>query len=182
MLQIGLLALIVFAAVGFISSLVLHVLAIAGLQPSGDAWLFGLLFGLMSGIFPVFVPAMMMVSKLMYGASKKDAQKLIYSGCPSWMKTADRLFRYYAMLSFVIFLIIPFVSLGWFVSLGPMRAFSILATSYGMLFYFVSLAAAITVYQKGFENLHFRCPNGHIVGYSDSFCSTCGALIDAPRI
>jgi hypothetical protein len=53
-----------------------------------------------------------------------------------------------------------------------------------MAFYSAGLAVLTSAYRRGLSNLQRRCPSGHVVGWGDRFCPTCGASIppvpDAP--
>ena len=62
--QILLLPLMVYAACGLILSLAVHLMALAGLQPPGGNALF---FGLHVGIFPLWLPVVLIMMKLTRG-------------------------------------------------------------------------------------------------------------------
>jgi hypothetical protein len=62
--QILLLPLMVYAACGLILSLAVHLMALAGLQPPGGNALF---FGLHVGIFPLWLPVVLIMMKLTKG-------------------------------------------------------------------------------------------------------------------
>jgi hypothetical protein len=50
-----------------------------------------------------------------------------------------------------------------------------------MAFYCAGLAILTTAYRRGLSNLQRRCPNGHEIGWNDSFCPSCGLATDRPR-
>ena len=167
--------LIAYAVCGLILSVVVHLLALVALQPNSD----GLLFGLVFGIFPLWLPVTYISMKLSHGASRKDYWKLLHAGCPAWMGHIDRILYWYALASFVLAVYAFTLNPSWGQNAGPARIFWILASSYCMLFYFVGLCAVITAYRKGIER---RCPNSHVVGVSDKFCPTCGIPVTAESI
>ena len=166
----------IYAACGFVISLVAHVMAIFGDMPGGN----GLFFALHIGIFPVF--ALMISLFGMSGSSMKgwSAFKPILSGCPRWMHYLVYGSFGYAFVNFALFFVQGFVSpdavqphgsnppaMAW-------RGFS----GHWMLFYSVALAGLTTAYNKGPDNLKPRCRLGHAVSFDDKFCPTCGSAID----
>lgn len=170
------LPLMAYAVCGIILSVAAHLLGISGLQPPSD----GYLIGLMLGIFPLWVPATYIVMKLMHGAPNKDYWKIVHSGCPAWMNLTDRILHWYAFANFVGVPLAPFLAPELLQSTGAApRAFWIVASSYGMLFYFAGLCALTTAYWKGIER---KCLNGHVVGVVDKFCPTCGTSLGTDAI
>ena len=154
----------------------MHLLALLGLQPNSD----GLLFGMMFGIFPLWLPVTHISMKLSHGASKKDFWKLLHAGCPAWMSHIDRILYWYALANFVLALYAFSFNPSWAQNPGSApRVFWMLASSYSILFYFAGLCAVITAYRKGIER---RCPSGHVVGASDKFCPMCGIPVTAESI
>ena len=171
MTQIALLALMVYAACGFIVSSAVHLLALAGLQPHDHV----LMIGLTVGIFALWLPVTPILLKLGTGVSRKDVWKVLYSGCPTWMLHANKILNAYAIANFAIVTVMFFVLPTWLASTDDVpRWFWLLFSSYMMLFYFGGLGTLITAQQKGYANLQLKCLNGHIIGYSDRYCPTCG--------
>jgi hypothetical protein len=167
-----------YAAVGLVSSLTAHLLALAGYQPGGNA----LFFALHVGIFPLWLPVMFIAMKMMRGmrptgwASGHQFWKATMSGCPPWMKYMTYGFLFYAIANFAVFIMFPMPT-GKPVSGEPpasvWRGFS----GHWMVFYSAGLAILTSAYRRGFDNLEPKCPNGHSVGYGDKFCPTCGVPI-----
>jgi hypothetical protein len=91
------------------------------------------------------------------------------------MKYAIRALMLYALLNFVLTILIGLVPSGQQYLPG---VFGRLSSSYAMAFYGAGLATVLTVYRRGIENLEPRCSNGHHVVSGDRFCATCGAPID----
>jgi hypothetical protein len=184
--RILLLPLMAYAALGLVLSLAVHVLALTGLQPGGNA----VFVGLHVGIFPLWLPVILIARKL---AGPKQLTRLadwnaVLSDCPAWMRYMTYAFFVYAIVNFVVFMfIVIFIA-----PPGPMqpgagppapvwRGFS----GHWMAFYSAGLAVVATAYRRGLSNLARKCPNGHVVGLGDRFCATCGVPIDgrpfAPR-
>jgi hypothetical protein len=174
MTQILLLPLIVYAACGLVLSLAVHLLSFVGLQPDSTA----LFIGLHVGIFPLWLPVVLIMGKLTNGARNSGAWKVAFSGCPAWMKYMTYGFMIYAIVNFVIFIAI---APGGRQSGGaPPSSVWHGFSGHWMLFYSAGLATLTTAYRRGLSNLQPRCPNGHVIGWSDRFCPTCGVSIDTP--
>jgi hypothetical protein len=181
MLQIGLVLLIIYAAVGLVVSIVVHLAAFVGFQP-GDKTLF---FAFHIGLIPLMIPVVFIASKLTNGVKQSEFWNFswnnsywsaLLSGCPRWLKYTTYGFFVYAFVSFLFFVVTaptikqaagdPPTSEIW-------RGFS----GHWMFFYCAGLAILTTAYRRGLGNLQPRCPNGHAVGYMDAFCSICGTRL-----
>jgi hypothetical protein len=159
-----------YAACGFIFCGGLHLLAIAGLQPSDEA----LLFGPGIAIFPLWLPVTHLSMNLTRGLGRKEAWKVMFSGGPKWMRYITKFLYWYAIVNFVIVVVITILIPPTASSSGNApRIFWILASSYYMLFYFSGLAFLTTVRGKEMP----KCPNGHPVWANDKYCRVCGAPI-----
>jgi len=95
-----LLFLTIYAAAGLVLSLSVHLLAFAGQQPGGT----GLFFALHAGIFPLWLPVVLIGRKLTSDAPKKDFWKLATAESPAWMKYMVFAFFAYAIVNFVLFI------------------------------------------------------------------------------
>jgi hypothetical protein len=124
MTEILLLPLMVYAACGLCLSLAVHILSFFGIQLGGNA----LFMALHIGIFPLWIPVVLIAQKMFGGAQRKDFWKIALSGCPPWMR--------YMTYGFFIYAIANFIS---------------------------------------------TCPNGHVIGWNDNYCGTCGLHVD-PRL
>jgi len=88
-------------------------------------------------------------------------------------------FFVYAMVNFAIFFLLMFLN-------PPGRQVTAAVppivwhgfSGHWMAFYSVGLAVLTTAYRRGLSNLQPRCPNGHVIGWDDQFCSTCGMPVD----
>jgi hypothetical protein len=176
MTQILLPPLMLYAACGLVLSLVVHILSFFGISFGGNA----LFFGLHVGIFPLWIPVVLIAQKMMGGAQRKDFWKVALAGCPSWMRYMTYGFFIYAIVNFAIFIVLT--------SMHPppkggeppavvLHGFS----GHWMAFYSAGLAILTTAYRRGLSNLQRRCPFGHEIGWNDKFCSTCGSAVAAPE-
>lgn len=168
MTQVLVLPLLVYAATGLILSLAVHLLSFAGIQPGGNA----LFFGLHVGIFPLWLPVVLISRKMTNGTAKKDFWKVALSGCPQWMRYMTYGFFIYAIVNFAIFLVTaPTGKLG---GGAPPSSVWHGFSGHWMAFYSAGLAMMTTAYRRGLSNLQRRCANGHLIAFDDRFCSTCG--------
>jgi hypothetical protein len=174
------LLLMVYAAAGLILSLAVHLLSFAGIQPGGNA----MFFALHVGIFPLWLPVVFISMKLTGGMPRQNgwasgyswsSWNAIFSGCPSWMRYMTYFFWVYAIVNFVIFLVLA--PTGKTIDGKPPAVAWHGFSGHWMLFYSAGLAAVTTAYRRGLANLAPRCPNGHSIVYGDKFCPTCGVPI-----
>jgi hypothetical protein len=176
--QILLLPLMVYAACGLVLSLAAHLSALVGLQLGGTA----LFFGLHVGIFPLWIAVVFISMKMMGGTrltmGRSSAfRNAMFFGCPAWMKYMTNAFFIYAIVNFIIFVMIIPAGSAHSADAPPSsvwRGFS----GHWMVFYSAGLATVTSAYRRGLSNLERRCPNGHVVGLGDRFCATCGVPTD----
>lgn len=172
-MQILLLMMMAYAAVGLIVSLTVHVLSFFGIVVGGDR----LFFALHVGIFPLWIPVVLIGQKVaggsIGGASGRGFWKLMLSGCPPWMKYMTYGFFIYAIANFVIFIAIA--PSGKQSTAGAPPSVWHGFSGHWMAFYAAGLAVSTSVYRRGLGGLTPRCPKGHVVGFGDTFCRTCGA-------
>jgi hypothetical protein len=172
--EVLLLPLMAYAACGLVLSLTVHLSALFGLRPGGNA----LFIGLHIGIFPLWIPVVLISRKMAGGtmARRKDYWRVVLADCPAWMRYMTKAFFVYPIVNFIIFFVTMF-------SIAPhapdpppavWRGFS----GHWMVFYSGGLAVLTSAYRRGLSNLERKCPNGHVVGYDDRFCATCGVPTD----
>src|SRR5438552_1845715 len=82
MMQMLLPPLMVYAACGLALSFAVHILSFFGIAVGGES----LFFGLHVGIFPLWLPVVLIAMRMTNGAQRKDFWKVALSGCPPWMK------------------------------------------------------------------------------------------------
>lgn len=162
------------AGLGLILSLIVHVSALLGMQsPFGEiSW------GLHMGIFIVWIPTVIVASKLVKDFKQKDFWKAALRACPKWMKNLTYFFFGYAIFNFVLFIILE---IGTGDSKGGgsgtpsnvFRGFS----GHWMAFYSVAMAGLYSAIHIEEHDDARRCLNGHPVSPSAKFCEECGSKI-----
>jgi hypothetical protein len=174
MTQLLLLPLMIYAACGLVLSLATHILSLFGVGVGAT-----LFYVLHIGIFPLWIPVVLLSMKMAGGTSRKDFWKVALSGCPPWMQYMTRGFFIYAIVNFAIFFVLtghgPAKQPGGDLPAVVLHGFS----GHWMAFYSAGLAVLTTAYRRGLSNLQRHCPFGHDVGWGDKFCPTCGASIPA---
>jgi hypothetical protein len=177
--NILLLPLIAYAALGLVLSLIVHLFSFVGLPRFDEPGLGRALFlPLMLGIFPLWFVAMPLIGRITGG--KNPDLKALVSLCPRWMKSMVRGLWIYAVVNFflngVLLAIIPrHNGPGAKVPSDPVFRF---VSGYWMVFYALGLAVLVTVIRRGHPGLLRRCVNGHVAAYADRFCGVCGASLE----
>jgi hypothetical protein len=174
--HILLLPLMAYAAAGLALSVTAHLLSYAGIQLGGN----GLFNALHVGIFPLWIPVVLIAMKMSGGRRSGDLWKRMLADCPAWMTYLMRGFIAYAVVNFILcaaLLAFVYPKGGTHGSPPPdltWRMFS----GHWMVFYGAGLLIVTTAWRRGLSNLQRRCTNGHAVAYGDRFCPTCGAPLD----
>jgi hypothetical protein len=148
-------------------SVLSHIAALLGSQvPLGDyEWL------LHVGIFVVWLPAVLVTTRLTRDFKQRDLWKAALRGCPPWMKYMVYGFFGYAMLNFVVFLANAPPQGGS----GPMPPIVVRGFSgHGMAFYSAAMALLYSAAHVKDRDAGRRCPQGHTVGPLAQFCEQCG--------
>ena len=158
------------AALGLISVLLALGLAFAGNLPLANAMAM-LLF---PGIFVVWFPTVLVMTRTTKGARQKDLWKIALSGCPPWMRTA-----LYTLIGFGAALFLFNVVLGGNRKDLPMIYFS---AGHMLVFYGVAFSALYSALHSPRLLIAQHCPAGHEVSPLDHFCPVCGARPDSTGI
>jgi hypothetical protein len=181
MTNILLLPLMAYAAVGLVLSLTVHLLSYLGLQPAGN----GLFYALHIGIFPLWIPVVLIVGKMSGGMRWGGGRSwgtwnAVLAEAPTWMKYMTWGFFAYAMVNFILFmLLMVFASPGHVPRGGEPPSFVWRGFSgHWMAFYSAGLAVLTAAWRRGLSNLERRCANGHVVAIGDRFCPTCGSPVE----
>lgn len=161
------------AALGLTLSAASHVASIVGLTMPGG----GAVWSLHIGVFVVWVPTVLVASRMSRHAERADYWRVVLAGCPAWARYALMGLFGYALLNFVLGMVHMPVRQGADESAsssGNVRLFS----GHWMLFYaaaFATLYSAIhdTGLLKG-----RKCIRGHDVAPADKFCAECGAAVN----
>src|SRR5215469_10585399 len=91
---------LLIAAVGFVLSLVAHVLALLGIAMPGG----GLVWALHVGIFVVWIPAIFLSRNRLQNVPRKNHMDAMLGDCPRWMRRAITILFAYAIVNFLLFL------------------------------------------------------------------------------
>jgi hypothetical protein len=155
------------SALGFLLSLVAHVVSICGLSIPDRIPVMDLHIG----IFIVWFPAVLVAGRMTNSTNRKDFWKVALSGCPLWMRRSFYVIGGYALLNFAFFILRGGTrasggeaspSIVWGFS-GHWLAF------YGAAFAILySAIHAPQIMQKRY------CSEGHLTSPSDDFCPKCG--------
>ena len=154
-----------FAVAGFCASVVVHVLALVGVNsPLGSAtWLLHI------GIFVVWLPTVLVAQRLSKNVKQADLWKAVLRGCPRWVRTGVSVIVGYAIINFVLFLN---QTTAYAKNKTPdvveYRGFS----GHWMAFYFIGAAVLYSASRLGFGAR--RCPRGHEVSPFANYCDHCG--------
>jgi len=162
------------AGIGLVLSIIVHISALLGISnPLGEiSWV------LHVGIFIVWLPTVIIANRQVKDFKQKDFWKAALRACPKWMKYLTYFFFGYAILNFILFLILD-VSGGSSrgVSRGTppnvFRGFS----GHWMAFYCVAMATLYSAIHSEEHDAARSCPMGHPVSPSSKFCEECGSKI-----
>lgn len=167
--RLVLLPFIGLAAFGLILSIAAHFAALTGSPiPFGNA-----VWGLHVGIFVVWLPTVLVGIRLTRGANRKDYWKIAMAGCPRWMRTAVSILFGYAILNFIIFIVMTATHPQPKGDAPPevVRGFS----GHWMVFYGAAFATLYSARVIGYSGMDRKCSNGHSVTVTAKFCEECGA-------
>ena len=155
------------SALGFLLSLIAHIVSICGITIPSQIHI----MALHVGIFVVWLPAVLMANRMTNSTNRKDLWKVALIGCPLWMRWSFYIIGGYALLNFLFFILRGGTrapggeaspSIVWGFS-GHWLAF------YGAAFAILySAIHAPQIMQKRY------CPEGHETSPSDDFCPKCG--------
>jgi hypothetical protein len=123
------------------------------------------------GLFVVWLPTVLIMSRLTRDFKQKDIWRAALRGCPEWMRKAQSALVCYAWIGFFAY---PFIY-GGGMALPVNKARSMTA----VLLMFYSVATTVlysaTQYQR-FDATRF-CENGHRVSAMAKYCEECGAPV-----
>jgi hypothetical protein len=163
---------LLLSVIGLVLSLIAHTAALLGLpQPLGAA-----AGGLHMGIFVVWLPAVLVSNRLVADYKQKDYWKAALRGCPQWMRRMMFAFCGYVVVNFLTLIAVaPPRGVGGGANAPTVvfRGFS----GHWMAFYSAAAAVLYSAIVGARSDPARRCPNGHPVSLSASFCESCGAAI-----
>jgi hypothetical protein len=113
--------------------------------------------------------------------NSRDFWNGMLAECPAWMKYVMRGFLAYAVVNFIlcmVLLVFVYPKGGTHGSAPPNLTWRMFS-GHWMAFYGAGLLTVWVAWRRGLSNLQRRCTNGHVVAYGDRFCPTCGVPLDA---
>jgi hypothetical protein len=165
-----LIPLIIVSAVGLISSLIIHIAALLGI----DLGFGSNIYLLHMGILVVWVPTVLVFNKMTGNCKRSEVWKVALRGCPGWMRNMTYGFFVYAFINFIIFVIMdshhPSNPHGM-ATPQMIRGFS----GHWMAFYSAALATLFSARELRLSDV--KCMNGHVVSPLAKYCEQCGSPI-----
>ena len=159
------------AVVGLLLSIIVHVAGLLGLpSPLGQST-----WTLHVAIFVVWLPAVIASQPLAKGCKQKDLWKAVPRGCPRWMRHGTFGFFGYDIINFILFVAFD-VRAPKGRGPGGETPPSVFA-GHWMAFYSMAFAILYSAAHVREHDTARRCPNGHPVAPSASYCEDCGAKI-----
>jgi hypothetical protein len=165
----------VLAMIGLLLSVAAHLASIVGLPiPGGN-----IVWSLHIGIFVVWLPAVLVGSRINHGRPRKELWKNVLSGCPAWMRYAGYALFAYAVANFIWFIVTTRsgTSAQGDPPLSEIRGFS----GHWMVFYGTAFAILLSAYRNPRLLRKQRCSKGHDVSSTDVFCPSCGSKVQLDR-
>lgn len=172
-MTIALYPFMVLAAIGLLLSLGVHIMTLALLPIPGG----GTVWALHIGIFVVWIPTVLVARRMTRQASRRDFWRATLRGCPGWMRTGVHIFFGYAFVNFALFFI---GTVGHPKPTGAappvvVRGFS----GHWMFFYSAAFATLYSAIHASHLLRDRRCPRGHAVSHTATFCPDCGAQLES---
>jgi hypothetical protein len=157
------------AAVGFVAMLIVHVTSLFGVTALFAAWL----KFLAPGVFVVFLPTVLVMTRLTRDFKQKDVWRAALRGCPQWMRRTVWGILGYAWVGFFAFPLLY----GGGMDLAANKARSMSGVL--LIFYLIPVAVLYSATQVRRLDESRRCLNGHLVSPLAKFCEECGAQVAA---
>jgi hypothetical protein len=160
------------AGCGLILSISEHISALMGWpSPLGEFSKY-----LFFGLFVVWLPTVLVATRLSKDFKQRDFWKAVLRGCPKWMKYMAYFFFGYAGLNFALCAIVYSGMKG-----APVDAR--IGSGHSMAFYSVAMAALYSAMHVKERDETRRCLNGHPVSPSGKFCEQCGSsIVDGQKL
>jgi hypothetical protein len=154
------------AVLGFVSSLLVHLAAWAGVAPPKAAW------GLHVGIFVVWLPTVFVAQQLTRDVKRNEFWTAALRGAPTWASMALKCLMVYALANFGLFI---------FQLNGHKPDDALQARGFSGHWLIFYGAAAATLYSaarlRDCGDRPRACLNGHAVSLTAQFCEQCGAPV-----
>ena len=129
---------------------------------------------LFPGIFVVWLPTVLVMTRLTRNVRRTDLWKVALSGCPVWMRRS-----LYTLILIGAAIFLFNVVLGGNRKDPPMIYFG---AGHMFIFYGISFCILYSALHSPRLMSIQRCPNGHEISALDSFCPVCGSSITPARL
>jgi len=149
-------------------------IALAGLFCSYfDLYPFGerVMSVLVPGIFAVWFPTVILGIFISRNGKQRDFWKIALSGCPQPMRVGLWALCGFGAANFIYFVVMNKNAE------GTSRAVQT-AGGHLLIFYGIAFCVMFSVYRRPRLLQNVRCPNGHSVSATDTYCPQCGAAIE----
>jgi hypothetical protein len=160
------------AVVGFAAMFIIHVASLLGIRGPFEP----LLTYLVPGMFVVFLPAVLVMSRLTRDFKQKDIWRAALRGCPKWMQRAVRVVFGYSWLGFFVLPLLYGGGMDSEANKARMMSGAL------MTFYLIPVAVLYSATQAERLDEGRRCLNGHTVPPLARFCEECGAPVAPPPV
>lgn len=160
------------SAIGFALMLMVHVASLFGVTAP---FAHGLSY-LAPGVFIVFLPTVLVMTRLTRDFKQKDIWRAALRGCPQWMRRAVWVVFGYVWVGFFA---LPLLYGG-----GSDSEANKVRTLSGtlLIFYLIPVAVLYSATQVQRFDESRRCFNGHPVSPLAKFCEDCGAPVSPPHL
>jgi hypothetical protein len=165
------LAFAALAGIGLVLSLAVHVAALAGSAPFGNAS-----FALHFGVFVVWIPTVIIARRQTRDFKQKDFWKAALRGCPTWMKWLTYTFFAYAIVNFAYFFLTT-EGASPHPSRPPDTAILRGFSGHWMAFYSAAMSVLYSSTRIPSLDAGRQCVQGHPVGPLANFCEQCGSPV-----
>jgi hypothetical protein len=161
---------LILASAGFVADLAVHVMSLA--RSTAHASELGKF--IFPGIIVVWLPAVLVMTRLTRDFKQKDLWKAALRGCPAWVPRAQYFTLGYAFLA--MFALPALYGGDRNSQSNSLRGVSAIA----LVFYGTAIAILYSAIRADQFDESRRCPNGHPTGPLSKYCEECGAAMELP--
>jgi hypothetical protein len=158
---------LLLASIGFVGIVAIHVTTLFGMTHLFEQ---SLRF-IVPGLFVVWLPTVLIMSRLTRDFKQKDLWRAALRGCPEWMRKAQWLLVGYASIGCVA---LPLIY-GGGMDMTANKARSMTAVL--LSFYSIATTVLYSATRAERSDVSRRCLNGHRVSALAKYCEECGAQV-----
>jgi uncharacterized protein YhhL (DUF1145 family) len=159
------------AAVGFGAMMLVHLAALFGIVNPFERSI-GIL---VPGVFVVFLPTILVMTRLTRDFKQKDIWRAALRGCPRWMNRAFYAIFFYGWAGFFV---LPLLYGG---GMDDAANKARIMSGILLIFYLIPLAVMYSAMHVKASDSGRQCLNGHRVSPLAKFCEECGAPVAHPN-